>query len=160
MLFKRRVAGYLQVLKEVTQVTRLVIVGTQHICRHRLAEAAAAADATEALLGVERAVDDSNQHRLVDVFAVSGSLEPCVAYVDVCTHCFILQFDDLLFTIYFTILYFLVIINSQLSTPLLFRSCSRTRHLFYIRFEYQPRMPWHSLGPLSAAGPRLPFRPA
>ena len=42
VLLERRILGNLKVSKQMTRVTRLVIVGSQHLGCHRLAETAAA----------------------------------------------------------------------------------------------------------------------
>ena len=64
----------------------MVIVGAEHLRSQRLAEAAAAGNATEALLSEKRSIDDGYQPRLVDVFTVEDALEIFVSLVDVYSH--------------------------------------------------------------------------
>jgi hypothetical protein len=86
VLLERGILRYLQVGKEAARVARVVVVGTQHLGRHRLAEAAAARDAAHALLGEERAVYHADQFRLVNVLAVPDSLEIGIPPVDKYSH--------------------------------------------------------------------------
>ena len=65
-----------------------VVVGTEHLRRHRLAEAAAARHATETLFREKRLVDNGNESRLVDVFTIEDSLESRIADIDICAHRF------------------------------------------------------------------------
>ena len=87
VLLERRMAGYLQVSKQVARVARLVVVGTQHLCRHRLAEAAATRHTAVTLACLQGLVDNGYQLRLVNVFPVSCTLEREVPFVDIRTHC-------------------------------------------------------------------------
>ena len=56
VLFKRRVAGNRQVGEETVRVAQAVVVGRQHLRRHRLTEAAAARHTAELLLRAKRFV--------------------------------------------------------------------------------------------------------
>ena len=46
----------------------MVVVGTEHLGRHRLAEAAASGDAAETPFREKRVVDHGNEPCLIDVF--------------------------------------------------------------------------------------------
>ena len=76
----------LQATKQFTRVARLVVVGTQHSCRHRLAESAAAGDAAIAVFGVERGVDKWNERRLVNILVGDYVPKLTVASVYICSH--------------------------------------------------------------------------
>jgi len=104
VLLKAWVGGYLQVGEELARVARVVVVGGEHLRRHRLAEAAAAGHAAQFLLGEERLVHHGYQPRLVNVLRVADLAEPLVPLVDVYANRLNLRFTDLRFTIYgFTI---------------------------------------------------------
>ena len=75
MLLKRWVLNYLQVGEEAAGVARAVVVSTEHFCRHRLAEAAAARHAGEFLPGEKRLVDFCDKSRLIDVLTVASLAE-------------------------------------------------------------------------------------
>ena len=64
----------------------MVVVSIQHLGGHRLAEAAAAADATELALGEECPVNHADESRLIDVLTVPCALESCITYINICTH--------------------------------------------------------------------------
>ena len=86
MLLERGILRYLQVGKQRPRVARLVVVGIEHLGRHRLAEAAAARHTAEAALREQRAVDYRDQTRLVNVLAVAAALESGIAGVDISSH--------------------------------------------------------------------------
>ena len=83
---ERRVLLGLQAGEEFARGARLVIVGTQHLRRHRLAEAAAAGDATVAALRVERRVDQGNQRCLIHILVSNDVSEGVIASINICTH--------------------------------------------------------------------------
>ena len=89
VLFKRGVGGYLKVGKQAARVARLVVIGAQHLGRHRLAETTAARHAAKSSLREKCAVDNGNQARLVNIFAVPYALESSIADVDICAHDFL-----------------------------------------------------------------------
>ena len=70
---ERRVLFNLQPPEQLARVARLVVVGTQHPGRHRLAEAAAAGDTAVMVLGVERGVDQRYQRDLSTYSCVTMS---------------------------------------------------------------------------------------
>ena len=88
MCLKRCVLFCLQATKQLARVARLVIVGTQHLCRHRLAEAAASCHAAVAALRVERRIDQRNKRCLVNILVSYDVAELTIAFIDICTHSF------------------------------------------------------------------------
>ena len=64
----------------------MVIVGSQHLCSHGLAEASATSHTDELLFSEESLVDYSYQPRLVDVLAVAYLAESKIPLVDVDAH--------------------------------------------------------------------------
>ena len=97
MFLKRRVAGYLEVLEEAARVARVVVVGSQHLSRHRLAEAAAARHAAHLLLSEQRLVHHGYQPRLVHVLRVAYLAEAFVTLINEYAHLVYFRFTDLLF---------------------------------------------------------------
>ena len=68
--------------------TRLVVIGAQHLCRHRLSEPSAAGDAAITLFGVKRSIDNWYETRLVNIIVSDYVAEFPVASIDVYTHSF------------------------------------------------------------------------
>ena len=87
VLIERCVMGDFQVGKKCPRVARAVVVSRQHLRRHRLAEAATAADTGEAPLGEQRTIYHTDQSRLVDVLAVADFAEGLIASIDIYPHC-------------------------------------------------------------------------
>ena len=79
----------LQTVEKLSRVARLVVIGTQHLCRHRLAESAAAGDATVAVLGDETRIYPRKQRNLVNIFVRYDVSECFITFVYICTHCFL-----------------------------------------------------------------------
>ena len=72
MPLERRVTGNLKVREQRAGVARLVVVGTEHLGRHRLDKATTTRNATKASLSEKRIADHGYQSRLVNVFTVAG----------------------------------------------------------------------------------------
>ncbi len=64
----------------------MVVVGTEHLGRHRLAEAAASGDAAETPFREKRVVDHGNEPCLIDVFPFARGAESLIPNVDINTH--------------------------------------------------------------------------
>lgn len=64
----------------------MVIVCVEHLGGHRLAEAAAAADATKPALREERLVYHADGSRLIDVLTIPCGLESSITNINVYTH--------------------------------------------------------------------------
>ena len=88
MCLEWRVLLSLQATKQFARVAWLVIVGTQHLCRHRLAEAAASCHAAVSALRVERRIDQRYQRCLVNILMSDDVAELTIASIDICTHGF------------------------------------------------------------------------
>ena len=86
MLLVVRIGGNQQIIEEMMRVARLVVVGTEHFRRHRLAETSRAGNTAEHSLRIDCAVDHRDKFRLVHVFTVAGYRECYVSYVDIVTH--------------------------------------------------------------------------
>ena len=78
-----RVAGNLQVCKELARVARLIVVGAQHLGCHRFAETTATRDATETTFRKQRRVNNAYQPRLIDVLAIAGSHKSYVSCINI-----------------------------------------------------------------------------
>ena len=85
---KRLVLLCFQSNKQFTRVARLVVIGTQHLCRHRFSETAAASHAAIAVLCVDGSIDKRNQRSLVNILLYYDIAPSIIASVYVCTHSF------------------------------------------------------------------------
>ncbi len=70
----------------MARVARLVVIGIEHLGRHRLAETSATRHTTETAFGEKGIIDNGDKPRLVNIFAVPYSLEPSIADIDICAH--------------------------------------------------------------------------
>jgi hypothetical protein len=86
VLLKSRVGGYFKVGKQMARVARLVVIGIEHLGRHRLAKTTASGYAAETSFCEKRTVDYGNKPRLVNIFTVSSTLKSGIAYIDICSH--------------------------------------------------------------------------
>jgi len=86
VLLERRVGGYFKVGEKMSRVARMVIIGAQHLGRHRFAKTAAARHATETALGEKRPVDDGDKPRLVNIFTFSYPLKSSITNVYIYAH--------------------------------------------------------------------------
>ena len=86
MLLERGALGNAQIAEQLARVARLVIIGTQHFCRHGFTKTARTRDACKTVLREKGAVDHVDQSRLVGIFTVSDAYECLIAYIYVCSH--------------------------------------------------------------------------
>ena len=83
---ERRILLHLQSGKQRAGVARLIVVGTQHLGRHRLAEAAAAGDTAVAVLRIESRIDNRYQRCLIYILVSHNVTELTIASIDISTH--------------------------------------------------------------------------
>ena len=102
VLLKLRVASYLQVGKQLARVARMVVVGTEHLGCHRLTEATATSHTTEAALREQCTVDNGDEPRFVNVFAIANPLKSCITCVYINSHAVVSQLHILHLTSYIT----------------------------------------------------------